>query len=213
MVNNNNDIDSSSFDIGYSTPMYLDVVSDPGLVDIRVALLEPIFEPLDPIFQSQEEFPPPPPPPAEISPPPLPTTKTQQELLPPPPSQEDLPPEVQQKQDELPSPQQPQQDLPAAAAWLPPGWSIEKRTRVNGVSAGNTDKFSSIAISISDDAVSVILFIYVPGGVHGDVAEEQINGGGKATIAKRRKKRKRRENRKCSLGYSYCLRSTRPDKT
>ncbi|KAI9194038.1 hypothetical protein LWI28_002596 [Acer negundo] len=131
MVNHNNDIDSSSFDIGYSTPMYLDVVSDPNLADIRVALLEPIFEPLDPIFQSLS--PPPPPPP--------PTTKTQ----PPPPSQEDLTPEVQQQQDELPCPppQQPQQDLPAAAAaaWLPAGWSIKKRTRVNGASAGNKDKY------------------------------------------------------------------------
>ncbi|KAK4850213.1 hypothetical protein QYF36_004832 [Acer negundo] len=128
MVNHNNDIDSSSFDIGYSTPMYLDVVSDPNLADIRVALLEPIFEPLDPIFQSLS--PPPPPPP--------PTTKTQ----PPPPSQEDLTPEVQQQQDELPCPppQQPQQDL-RAAAWLPAGWSIKKRTRVNGASAGNKDKY------------------------------------------------------------------------
>ncbi|KAK2643068.1 hypothetical protein Ddye_024831 [Dipteronia dyeriana] len=132
MMNHNNDIDSCSFDIGYSTPMYLDVVSDPDLADIRVALLEPIFQPLDPIFQQ----PPPPPPPPST------TTTTQQELLPPPPSQEDLPPEVQQQEDELPPPQQPQQDvLPPPAAWLPADWSIEKRTRVNGSSAGNTDKY------------------------------------------------------------------------
>ncbi|KAK3169183.1 hypothetical protein Dsin_000041 [Dipteronia sinensis] len=126
MVSHNNDINSSSFDIGFSTPMYLDVVSDPDLADIRVALLEPIFEPLDPIFQQ----PPPPPPP--------PTT-TQQELLPQPPSQEDLPPEVHQQQDELPPPQQ--ELPPPPPAWLPAGWSIEKKTRMNGASAGNTDKY------------------------------------------------------------------------
>ncbi|KAH7550056.1 hypothetical protein JRO89_XS13G0126600 [Xanthoceras sorbifolium] len=129
--------DSDQDDDVYCTLFYCDVVSDPDKAALKLALMEPVpptlpFPPLPqtitPLEPSEFQLPPPL---SKVSPaPPTPPP-------PPPPAFRSADHEVGENQEMAAS----RNENNIHPFWLPSDWEIKKKTRKNGVSAGNTDKY------------------------------------------------------------------------